>query len=160
MALAAPTLTAGLTKALVEANRPNVKRTQVATRIAQAYDAYAKTAQSCAGLPVVKVNAAGLKAKLQKSMAKDVTKASVTAKAWGDAFETYWLGGQFGGGGTVTVIAGRPALVSQLTKIWATGFRSGTPTIAKKIATALDAFTRTVTVVSPVPPGGCAGPIL
>jgi hypothetical protein len=160
MPLVTPVLIAGVTKAMMSSLVPGTTRAQVADRISSSYDTYAKAAVSCGAFPIVKINKSKLQSQLQKTMTKNSPNVSVAAREWGAAFEAYWLGGTFGGGGTVTLVPGKPALIAALSGIWRSGVTGTTPNIARKIANALDVFTRLVVVTSPLPGTGCVGPIV
>ena len=82
MPLLPPTLITGLTTALVSSNIKGTSRNQVADRITKAYDIYAKAGQSCALLPVAKVNTPSLKSKLRKSMSGNAPNVAIAAKDW------------------------------------------------------------------------------
>jgi hypothetical protein len=146
--------------ALVSSIVSSTSRPQVADRIVRAYELYAKVAVSCGVKPPTKVNTGQLKKKLRQSMQRNASHPSVAARDWASAFESYWIGALFGTG-TVTTILGTAALRAALTAIWVSGRGQQTPQVATKIANALDAFTRTVTVSDPAAlPSGCVGPII
>ena len=160
MPLLAPTLITGMNTALVSSIVASTSRPQVTDRIVKAYELYAKGAASCGAKPPTKVNTGQLKKKLRQAMKRNVSHPSIEAREWASAFESYWVGALFGTG-TVTTILGTLALQAALTAIWVSGRGQQTPQVATKIANALDAFTRTVTVSDPAAlPSGCVGPIL
>jgi hypothetical protein len=162
MALVPATLISGLTSAFTAGQSPSTTRSQQAQRITNAYDTYARLAQSCAALPPSLVNTATLQQQLDSAMNATPSTPPQAAQRWANAFQAYWTGALFGATGVVTVVPGTPALQAQLTTIFSTPTSAPVSTIAQKIGTALDTFTKLVVVQDTVipPPAGCMAPII
>lgn len=133
-------------------------REQAANEIGDAYDAYAATAQSCAGLTPTLVNLAPLKSQLKTAFETGGTPATV-ADAVAAAFEAYWTGALFGATGAVVTVGGTSALSSGLAALWAAqaATLATFSSSAQAHADLLDTFTKTVNVTdTAVPsPSGC-----
>jgi len=167
MALVPGTLQAGILSALttVQAN-PAATPVDVAALWASAYQSYAGLAQSVLGFPPSVVNYPGLQAKLLAAFAIHTDLASA-ASDLADAFMLYWTGALFGATGPVVVPGNKGLLVGLLVAAWTGNLAAGVtvtlPQVAQQMASALDAFTRTVMAgdsVLPIPTGTPPAPIM
>lgn len=136
--------------------------TAAASGLADAYETYAKEGQSCAAvkLTTTPANLQLLKDELEAVLeAPFPATAEESAEGWRDALNAYWAGPPpltFGATGVITFpIAGLAALKTALQTIFEA---VGTPiTFAAKAAslsTALDTFTKTITVTDASIPCG------
>lgn len=133
---------------------------QVAGMVAAAYDAYARTAQSCAGLPPTLVNTDDLRNGLEAAMADSQT-AEIAAGLWTDAVSAYWKEAAFGISGIVVLIPGKSMLKANLA-VFFTNVQNTLVGAAQQIAAELDLFTKQIVVtdaIQPIPTG-CTAPIV
>lgn len=141
---------------------------EAAQKIADAYDAYCKTAVAAPGVPVFtgaeKMNFFGI---LSPALASaDAGDPNVVAQAFSDALMAYWMSPpvMFVGGpasGMVTVVSGYSAIVTPIAVALKNTSNTEDST-GMQIATQLDIATKTVlvTYTTPPPPAGPPPPAL
>jgi hypothetical protein len=139
-------LTAQLTTAFTN-NLTVPDRTTAAENIANAYEAYARQAQSCALVPPSVTGIVSLKSALISSFNKENTTLDAAADDWANGFVAYWTSTVFGATGTVVFPGSASALQASLKGTWTAGFALvSIDDAASQLSSVLDAFTRTVTV--------------
>lgn len=130
-----------------------------ANGLANAYNTYASTGQSCAGLTPTVVNLVGLQDELETTLDDDTQDASAAAEAWKDGLVTYWTGALFGPTGTVLLpISGAPTFKTALQSFFEANAAAEPPvpfaTAAGSLAGILDTFTKTIQVTDAAFPCG------
>lgn len=162
MALVLDTLKSGLVTLFTI---PSLTVEQFGSTFVDIYDGYAQQGMALSGLTPTSVNTEICRSKMLDTLRKTPDNYLEPAVEWSVAFEAYWTLGVFGATGTVTAITGTLALGQGLKDIWEmTAMAAGAITaanVAEAIATALDAYTRTVIVTDTAlpPPSGSVGPI-
>jgi len=155
VALVAASLTASLTRVF---SSPSEQGGVKAQEIALAYQTYALTAMAGVLLPVfVGVEGQAMASRLIPVMQRSTNSPSDFANALADGVEAFWLlpPVPFSGGpaaGVVTGFPGKQVLVGALVGALSSPSSDGA-SVASRVATALDAGTRTVIVTFAPPPG-------
>ena len=122
---------------------------QVASRIAQAYQTYAQTAQAPPGAPVILKGSEYRLFEIElRNLMKGQYPAPQAAQSIGKAIQSFWLAPpvQTGAGGVVTLVV--PA--AGIAKMAATNVKASGQA-AQSLASALDMITKTVFVTNPYP---------